>query len=261
MSHNPILPPPSPPTSPTETSSTPLPSTPSSPFTSLHLILPTPTYTPQPPYPSKKSHARKQPANHIPRPRNAFMLFRSDLIRQKKIPPEVENDQGNISRIAGTLWRSMSPEDKQPWLTMAIQEKQLHCSLHPGYRYAPIGPRRRKGTTQTQAPVPEKVQKRVQERERPKVKASWGPLDFPSNPAFLILPTRRPTHPKHPTRIHNTHNARRHAQPPPKPRYTLPIHPRRNRRNHSPSPRSTFLRNGDGSNDRRSILHPSPRMC
>ncbi|CAA7266677.1 unnamed protein product [Cyclocybe aegerita] len=97
--------------------------------------LPHPTNTR--PDPSKKSHARKQPPGHIPRPRNAFILFRCDFVRQKKIPESVENDHRNISRIVGKIWREMSEEDKEPWVTMADEEKRRHLRTHPGYRFTP----------------------------------------------------------------------------------------------------------------------------
>ncbi|KAG5643242.1 hypothetical protein DXG03_001292 [Asterophora parasitica] len=97
--------------------------------------IPHPTY--HPPDPTKKSHARKQPEGHVPRPRNAFILFRCDFVRQKKVPEDVENDHRNISRIAGSVWRLMSNADKAPWVDMADQEKKRHLKAYPGYRYTP----------------------------------------------------------------------------------------------------------------------------
>ncbi|KDR71548.1 hypothetical protein GALMADRAFT_213842 [Galerina marginata CBS 339.88] len=100
----------------------------------LGLILPEPTYTS--PNQSRKSHARKQPLGHIPRPRNAFILFRCDFVRQKKIPESVENDHRNISRIVGKIWRQMSPLEKEPWTKMAEEEKINHYRIYPGYKFS-----------------------------------------------------------------------------------------------------------------------------
>lgn len=97
------------------------------------LILPEPTYTP--PDPSKKSHARRQPPGHVSRPRNAFILFRCDFVRQKKIPQSVEKDHRNISRIVGSIWRGMSAQEREPWVKMADEEKANHMKVHPGYRF------------------------------------------------------------------------------------------------------------------------------
>jgi len=103
--------------------------------TTSKIILPTPTLIP--PDPSKKSHARKQPVGHIPRPRNAFILFRCDFVRQKKIPESVENDHRNISRIVGKIWREMTDQEKRPWVEMAEHEKHVHLQANPNYRFNP----------------------------------------------------------------------------------------------------------------------------
>ncbi|TFK70575.1 high mobility group box, partial [Pluteus cervinus] len=71
----------------------------------------------------------------VPRPRNAFILFRCDFVRQKKIPEDVEKDHRNISRIVGRIWREMSEEDKFPWVEMAEREKLVHSQTYPGYKY------------------------------------------------------------------------------------------------------------------------------
>ncbi|KAI0249124.1 high mobility group box domain-containing protein [Lactifluus subvellereus] len=87
--------------------------------------------------PVKKSHARKQPEGHIPRPRNAFILFRCDFVAQKKIPASVEPDHRNISRIVGRIWKAMSDEARRPWIEEAKRERERHKRLYPQYRYAP----------------------------------------------------------------------------------------------------------------------------
>ena len=86
---------------------------------------------------AKKSHARKQPDGHIPRPRNAFILFRCDFVAQKKIPASVEPDHRNISRIVGRVWKAMSDEERRPWVEEAREERETHKRLHPQYRYSP----------------------------------------------------------------------------------------------------------------------------
>ena len=87
--------------------------------------------------PPKKSHARKRSATHVPRPRNAFILFRCDFVRQQMVPREVEKDHRNLSRIAGIVWKEMSPEQRAPWVMMAQREKREHAERYPTYRYKP----------------------------------------------------------------------------------------------------------------------------
>lgn len=53
-------------------------------------------YSPSIPMQQKQdSHSRRVPDGHIPRPPNAFILFRSDLVQRKAVPSSLE---------AGTLW-------------------------------------------------------------------------------------------------------------------------------------------------------------
>ncbi|KAJ7280227.1 high mobility group box domain-containing protein, partial [Mycena rebaudengoi] len=108
-----------------------------SPRTDLIVIskdLPLPTK----PNPSttKKSHARKQPRGHIPRPRNAFILFRCDYGRQKQRTTK-ECDQNDISRMVGDVWRNMSEVERAPWVMLADEEKKAHAAVYPDYKYTP----------------------------------------------------------------------------------------------------------------------------
>ncbi|KAJ3713527.1 high mobility group box domain-containing protein, partial [Lentinula raphanica] len=72
----------------------------------------------------------------IPRPRNAFMIFRSEY-HQAKITTDVERDHRHISRIVGHLWNTMSDEDKAPYRLAAEKEKAEHQRKYPGYRFCP----------------------------------------------------------------------------------------------------------------------------
>lgn len=90
--------------------------------------------------PSKRpgvSHAKKTPPNHIKRPRNAYIIFRSHTVSQKLIPKEVENDHRNISRIIAHMWKSLDPADRAYYEEIAREEKERHKKLFPNYRYQP----------------------------------------------------------------------------------------------------------------------------
>ncbi|TFK19442.1 HMG-box, partial [Coprinopsis marcescibilis] len=80
--------------------------------------------------------------NHIPRPRNAFIIFRSHL--NDCNPPENTKtadgskiNQSDVSKDAGKVWQSMSAEEKQPFFEKAYREKREHSLRHPNYSYAP----------------------------------------------------------------------------------------------------------------------------
>ncbi|KAF7293267.1 HMG box domain-containing protein [Mycena chlorophos] len=89
------------------------------------------------PPPSTKKHA----AGHIPRPRNAFILFRSDNARKQQLSSALTNvgweKQKDLSRSVGRLWRAMSYAERAEWYAMAEEEKERHAAQYPGYKYTP----------------------------------------------------------------------------------------------------------------------------
>ncbi|KAJ7909640.1 hypothetical protein B0H13DRAFT_631639 [Mycena leptocephala] len=76
---------------------------------------------------------------HIPRPRNAFIFFRSDYVKaEKRVASRPGSlDQTVLSRGAGDVWREMSEDERLPYVLMAQQEKEDHALKYPNYRYAP----------------------------------------------------------------------------------------------------------------------------
>lgn len=103
--------------------------------------------------PVRKSHARKTPADHIKRPPNAFILFRSHCCAPAPSPdgvvppgtPSAEQlsklgitDHRHISRIVSHLWESLSAPDKKYWQDLAQEKKDEHARLYPDYRFKPV---------------------------------------------------------------------------------------------------------------------------
>lgn len=104
--------------------------------------MPMPTVPPSPleppPGKRKKRHGRKMSADHIPRPRNAFILFRSHAITSGLIPRSIGvKDHKNISQIVGGVWRGLSDTERQHWEQLAEEEKRRHLAKYPGYSYKP----------------------------------------------------------------------------------------------------------------------------
>lgn len=99
------------------------------------------------PPPKQKSASRRlaKDPNHIPRPRNAFILFRSDKCRELK---GLERDHRMISRIIAEMWRNGPRAQKEYYKHKAAMEKEKHDRDYPGYRFAPqqrtAPPKRRK---------------------------------------------------------------------------------------------------------------------
>ena len=50
---------------------------------------------------TKPSHAKKRDAGHIPRPPNAFILFRSSFIKSESVPGNIEGNHSTLSKIIG----------------------------------------------------------------------------------------------------------------------------------------------------------------
>lgn len=49
------------------------------------------------------SHGKKRDASYIPRPPNAFILFRSSFIRSQQVPEKVEGNHSTLSKIIGSF--------------------------------------------------------------------------------------------------------------------------------------------------------------
>lgn len=99
------------------------------------------------------THPQTQPQQqHIPRPRNAFILFRQHWHRQifnqekEKINADTKGAASKLgsfransqaSRDIGQRWRSLSDSERQYWLDLAKQEKECHKRKYPDYTYVP----------------------------------------------------------------------------------------------------------------------------
>ncbi|KAH9483401.1 hypothetical protein JR316_0002867 [Psilocybe cubensis] len=68
-----------------------------------------PSATPAPPPTRKRCPpGKRRSQGYIPRPPNAFMLFRADFVRQKHVPGSIETNHGSLSKIIGA-YLSLSP--------------------------------------------------------------------------------------------------------------------------------------------------------
>ncbi|KAL3479877.1 hypothetical protein BJX99DRAFT_255039 [Aspergillus californicus] len=77
-----------------------------------------------------------QPDPKIPRPRNAFILYRQHyqgaVVAQN---PGLANP--DISKIIGEQWRKLPQVTKDEWKSLAEEEKARHQQQYPEYRYQP----------------------------------------------------------------------------------------------------------------------------
>ncbi|KAI0044367.1 high mobility group box, partial [Auriscalpium vulgare] len=73
----------------------------------------------------------------IPRPPNAFMVFRSSWLKSNDGMLAIERDNRQLSRITGEVWRAMSDADKAPYQKHAQDLKEEHARQYPNYRFSP----------------------------------------------------------------------------------------------------------------------------
>lgn len=79
----------------------------------------------------------KSNANRIPRPRNAFILFRQKYHQTVLDEGSVIRTNPEVSRELGRRWRALSNEERDHWNQLAEEEKTNHAKKYPGYRYTP----------------------------------------------------------------------------------------------------------------------------
>lgn len=79
------------------------------------------------------------PYSHIPRPPNAFILFRSAFIRSRKISPSIEGNHSTLSKIIGQLWRGLPLLERKEWEEKAKIAQEEHRMRYPDWRFKPAG--------------------------------------------------------------------------------------------------------------------------
>ncbi|PCH35050.1 hypothetical protein WOLCODRAFT_19741 [Wolfiporia cocos MD-104 SS10] len=99
---------------------------------------------------ARASHAKKRDADHIPRPPNAFILFRSSFIRAQHIPGAIEGSHSALSKIIGKYWRALPRAERAHWEAQARAAQAEHRARYPDWRFRPAlakvkdGPPRRR---------------------------------------------------------------------------------------------------------------------
>jgi hypothetical protein len=98
-----------------------------------------PSSAPAPPPRRRRAPpGKRRSLGYIPRPPNAFMLFRADFVKQKHVPNSIETNHSSLSKIIGSCWRSLPAEEKVIWEKRARAEKAEHKRKYPEYRFRPV---------------------------------------------------------------------------------------------------------------------------
>lgn len=87
---------------------------------------------------------------HVPRPRNAFIIFRCDFTHKYLANGGSERacdaEKKSLSKRAGEAWRNAKPETKLFYKGLADEERASHRISYPDYRFRP---KRQKSAGQT----------------------------------------------------------------------------------------------------------------
>jgi len=94
----------------------------------------------------RPAHSKKKPENHIPRPPNAFILFRSSFIKSQHVSTEVETNHSTLSKIIGLTWQNLPNEERQVWHAKAKAALEDHKRRFPSYAFRPAHARGKGGT-------------------------------------------------------------------------------------------------------------------
>lgn len=77
---------------------------------------------------------RSQTHQHIPRPPNCFILFRTYRIRNIGATER----QANFSKMLAEEWRNLSQAERDVWKERAEAKSRLHKEMYPDYKYRPV---------------------------------------------------------------------------------------------------------------------------
>ncbi|KAI6117154.1 hypothetical protein EDD16DRAFT_1018250 [Pisolithus croceorrhizus] len=108
--------------------------------------------------PERTSHNKKRDSSYIPRPPNAFILFRSSFIKSQQVPEKVEGNHSTLSKIIGALsllssllrdidfwyflctgkyWKTLPREEREVWEAKAVVAQAEHRRRYPDWRFRP----------------------------------------------------------------------------------------------------------------------------
>ena len=133
--------------------------------------------------PRSSTHSRARDKEHVPRPPNAFMVYRSYVWHTKQLDDNDEKNLSCVSRLAGRSWQVMSDQARYPFRQVADIAKREHAARNPDYKYAP--------SSRSQTPG-KKPPRRV---SRAKVKAKAKETATHRDAGFDSLPLSKDTTP------------------------------------------------------------------
>ncbi|KAJ3996773.1 hypothetical protein F5050DRAFT_1807467 [Lentinula boryana] len=138
----------------------------------------------------KSRRAKKKAEGYIPRPPNAFILFRSNFVRNVYKAGTLEYNDLTLGEVISNQW---ALTDQSFWYEKAKIEKERHQALYPNYQFRPKHKKRQalsdststddasSTTASSHCDRPQSVIKMVRQRG---VKRQKHPSDISIRPSF-----------------------------------------------------------------------------
>lgn len=82
----------------------------------------------------KRSHSARPDPSHIPRPPNAFIIYRSWFCATAIYE---ETRYNILVKEIAELWTHLPEDERQPFTSTAAIVRERHSVLYPGYKYRP----------------------------------------------------------------------------------------------------------------------------
>ena len=122
------------------------------------------------------THVRARDKEHVARPPNAFMVYRSYVWYTKQLEDNDEKNLSCVSRLAGRSWQIMNEQARYPFRQVADIAKREHAARNPDYKYAPSS------RSQTSGKKPARGASRAKVKAKAKKTATHDNAGFDSLP-------------------------------------------------------------------------------
>jgi HMG (high mobility group) box len=135
--------------------------------------------------PRSSTHNRTRDQEHVSRPPNAFMVYRSYVWFTKQLDDNDEKNLSCVSKLAADSWKDMNDQARAPFHSVAALAKRKHAELYPDYKYAPTS-----RTDKPTKPTKKNAQPALKARERAKLKEK-ADVAAPTKGSPLLSPTSK----------------------------------------------------------------------
>ncbi|KAJ7480165.1 hypothetical protein B0H11DRAFT_1271763 [Mycena galericulata] len=127
------------------------------------------------------SHARQRPADHIPRPPNPFICFRTDYcVWNKQLDSGGVRDHRLVSKLAGQAWQALDSASREKYEAIAQEKKKQHALMYPDYAYMPTSRSGAKGKKRKAADDCDYEERPVPSKRRRRSRGSVQSLTLPA---------------------------------------------------------------------------------